>query len=244
MCGRYTLLADAQALAAEFGIAESAEEAALLAPRYNIAPSQGAPVVRRYGPAPARSMAVVRQPETGAARRLDVLRWGLIPHWAKDPKIGYRTINARAETVATQPAFRDAFRKRRCIVPTNGFYEWQKTTRSGREEKQPHYIRRGDGRPMGLAGLWDRWAGPDGETIESFTIITTEANEVVRAYHDRMPVILRREDYDAWLDPATKVEALQTLLRPCPAGWLTVSPVSRRVNNPRNDDPACLYEPS
>lgn len=242
MCGRYTLLAEPQELAAEFEVIEPAG----FAPRYNIAPTQDVPIVRLVGVAAPSSMAVVRLAEPGGAssgapaRRLDILRWGLIPHWAKDAKFGYRTINARAETVATQPAFRDAFRKRRCIVPANGFFEWQKLAQGGKEVKQPHYIHRRDGRPMGIAGLWDRWVGPDGEAIESFTIITTEANALIRPLHNRMPVILRHEDYAAWLDPATKPDRLTSLLVPCPAEQLAVRPVSRRVNSPRNDGPACI----
>lgn len=166
----------------------------------------------------------------------------MIPRWANDAKIGFKTINARAETVATQPAFRDAFRKRRCLVPANGFYEWQKSMKAGREVKLPHYIRRKDGRPMALAGLWERRAGPDGEVIESFTIITTDANELVSPFHNRMPAILRPEDYDVWLRPDSKGEQLKSLLVPCPSDWLVVSPVSKQVNNPRNDDPSCIAE--
>lgn len=244
MCGRYTLLAEANELAEEFQVSDVAP----LAPRYNIAPTQDVPVVRLeggpalHGVSAPSSMAVVRQSETGGARRVDILRWGLIPHWAKDTSFAYRTINARAETVATQPSFRDAFRKRRCIVPASGFFEWQKLIKGGKEIKQPHYIRRRDGRPLGLAGLWDRWEGPDGTVIESFTIITTEANETVQALHNRMPVILDPQNYDVWLNPATKPERLQSLLSPCPSDWLVTSPVSRQVNNPRNDDPSCLDE--
>jgi putative SOS response-associated peptidase YedK len=238
MCGRYTLLAEANQLAEEFQVGN----VVALEPRYNIAPTQNVPVVRLVGIAAPSSMAVVRKAETGGARRLDILRWGLIPSWAKDAKFGYRTINARAETVATQPAFRDAFRKRRCIVPANGFFEWQKSMASGKEVKQPYYIRRRDGRPMGLAGLWDHWEGPDGTIIESFTIITTEANELVLTLHTRMPVILHPEDYDAWLDPGTETEQLQSLLAPCPPEWLIATPVSKQVNNTRNDDPGCIDE--
>lgn len=235
MCGRYTLLAQAEELAAEFDLAEPVP----VAPRYNIAPTQEVPIVRL---AASTEMAVVRFSEASGKCRLDILRWGLIPHWAKDEKFGYKTINARSETVATQPSFRDAFRKRRCLVPATGFYEWQKSMQKGKEVKQPHYIRRKDGRPMGLAGLWERWVSPDGKEIESFTIITTDANEVMRPFHHRMPVILRPEDYDLWLSPEAKGEQLQALLVPCPEEWLVVSPVSRQVNSPRNDDPSCIAE--
>lgn len=239
MCGRYTLLAEANQLAQEFGVGDVAP----LEPRYNVAPSQVVPVIRVGSFVPESDMAVVRQAGAGGARRLDVLRWGLIPHWAKDPKIAFRTINARAETVATQPAFRDAFRARRCIVPASGFYEWRRLMKDGKEVKQPLYIRRGDGRLLALAGLWERWEGPGGEVVESFTIITTEANAFIREFHDRMPVILRPEDYDLWLNPASKPEQLKPLLTPCPPDWLVASPVSQRVNSTRNDDPGCLDAP-
>lgn len=238
MCGRYTLLAQANELAAEFHVSDIAN----LAPRYNIAPTQTVPIVRLHNLVPHSDMAVVRQSDTGGGRRLDFLRWGLIPRWAKDTKIAYRTINARAETVATQPAFREAFKKRRCIVPASGFFEWQKSMKGGKEVKQPLYIRRPDRRPIALAGLWERWEGPDGSVIESFTIITTDANDSVRPFHNRMPVILRPGDYEAWLNPQSKPELLQSLLKPCPADWLVASPVSKQVNNARNDDPACIEE--
>lgn len=240
MCGRYTLLAEANQLAVEFRVSDVSP----LAPRYNIAPTQSVPIVRLQCFVPHSDMAVVRQSETGGGRRLDILRWGLIPRWAKDAKIAYRTINARAETVATQPVFREAFRKRRCIVPASGFFEWQESMKGGKEVKQPLYIRRPDGRPIGLAGLWERWEGPDGTVIESFTIITTDANDLVRPFHNRMPVILRPEDYDAWLNPESKPDELQSLLKPCPPDWLVASPVSKQVNNPRNDDPSCIEESS
>lgn len=242
MCGRYTLAAQPQELAAEFELAVPIE----VRPRYNIAPTQNVPIVRldeRAGPASsskAQTMAVVRQADAGSGRRLDILRWGLVPHWAKDAKIGYRTINARSETVATQPAFRGPFRKRRCIVPASGFYEWQKTDAAGKKPKRPHYVRRRDGRPMALAGLWDLWTGPDGEVIESFTIITTNANELVRPCHHRMPVILAPEHYDLWLDPRAPIDRLKTLLAPCPSEWLEMVPVGRQVNNARFDDPSCI----
>lgn len=238
MCGRYTLLAEANQLAEEFQVSDVTP----LLPRYNIAPTQSVPIVRLQNFVPHSDMAVVRQAETGGGRRLDILRWGLIPHWSKDTKIAYRTINARAETVATQPAFRDAFRKRRCIVPASGFYEWQKSMKGGKEVKQPQYIRRPDGRPIGLAGLWERWEGPDGTVIESFTIITTDANDLVRPFHNRMPVVLQPEDYGTWLNPAATPEQLKALFAPCPPEWLVVTPVSTHVNNTRNDDPSCIDE--
>ncbi|MBK8914829.1 MAG: SOS response-associated peptidase [Phycisphaerales bacterium] len=238
MCGRYTLLTDAQQLAAEFGLAE----AVAFVQRYNIAPTQEVPVVRILQDAAGQEMAVIRQQEPGGERRLDVLRWGLVPHWSRDPKPVFRMINARAETVATQPAFRDAFRRRRCIVPASGFFEWQRLMKDGKEVKLPHYIRRRDGRPLALAGLWDRWQGADGVVVESFTIVTCEANELVRSLHDRMPVILDRADYGLWLDPASRPEDLLGLLRPCPAEWLMEGRVNPVVNNPRNDVPDCISD--
>ncbi len=242
MCGRYALVSQPQELAAEFEFAAPIE----IRPRYNIAPTQEVPVVRLddaalpAAPDGAPRRPVVRQAEAGGGRRLDVLRWGLIPHWAQDPKIAYRTINARSETVATQPAFRGPFRRRRCLVPASGFFEWRKSDAAGRQPKQPHYVRRKDGRPMAFAGLWDRWQRADGDAIESFTILTTEANALVRPCHDRMPVILSPEHYDLWLDPQTPIERLRPLLAPCPAQWLEMVPVGRRVNNPRNDDSSCI----
>lgn len=240
MCGRYTLLAQTDELAAEFDLVEPLE----FDSRYNIAPTQDVPVVRYFDAAAAPKMTVVRVSESTGERRMDILRWGLIPHWAKDTKFAYRTINARAETVAKQPAFREAFRKRRCILPANGFFEWEKVMVKGKEVKQPHYIRRADGRPLALAGLWEHWEGPDGKVIESFTIITTTANDILSSLHDRMPVILDRADYEIWLSPDSKPDDLQALLKPCPSEWLVSSPVSRHVNNPRNDDPGCIEEAS
>lgn len=236
MCGRYTFTADANTIAAEFDIADPPTYPV----RYNIAPTQDVPVIRLRGPAATPEMAVVRVSESTGTRQLDVLRWGLIPHWAKDKKIAYSTINARCETVATQPAFRDAFRKRRCIVPASGFYEWRPAIEDGKEVKQPFYIRRKDGRQMALAGLWERWNSPSGEVIESFTIITTDANKMLRELHNRMPVMLAPEDYDVWLDPNASIEECKSLLRPCPPEWLEFGPVSRKVNSPRNDSADCI----
>jgi len=217
MCGRYNLITDPQALVDFFQVRNRIE----LEPRFNIAPSQESPVVR--------------VDENG--RQLALMRWGLIPHWAKDIKIGYHTINARAETVASKPAYRSAFRKRRCLVPATGFYEWQ----AGSEGKQPYHIRVGEGRLFAFAGLWERWQQESAEPLESFTIIVTNANEVVRPIHERMPVILHPDDYATWLDPAIHDPArIQPLLRPCPSDWLNHYPVSRHVNSPAHDDPACL----
>jgi putative SOS response-associated peptidase YedK len=160
-----------------------------------------------------------------------------VPSWAKEPAIGSRLINARAETVAEKPAFRAAFKARRCLIPTSGFYEWQAT---GGKQKQPYLIRMRDGRPFALAGLWERWQGGDGGLVETCAILTTTANEVVRPVHERMPVIVARADFVAWLDPRTSAAELHALLRPYPAEAMEAVPVGRYVGNPRNEGPRCL----
>lgn len=204
-----------------FGVAVPDEHA----PRYNIAPSQGI-------------LAVRAAPDGGdGAREAAVLRWGLVPSWAKDPDIGNRMINARAETVAEKPSFRAAFRRRRCLVPATGFYEW----RAASGPKQPYTIGMADGGPFAMAGLWEHWTEPDGAAVETCAILTTEANELLRPIHARMPVIVAPSDFDLWLDPALAMpELLAPLLRPFDAAAMAAHPVSRHVNNVRNDDPACL----
>ncbi len=194
-----------------------------LKPRYNIAPTQPAPVVRiRPG---------------GTSREFDHLHWGLIPGWAKDPSIGNRMINARSETVTAKPAFRNAFRNRRCLVVADGFYEWKKTG----TRKQPYVIRMCDGSPFAFAGLWEHWESAEGEAIDSCALLTTQPNELVGEVHDRMPVILRPSDFDLWLDPSmNKPEKLEPLLRAYPANKMTTFAVSTRVNSPTRDDPACI----
>ncbi len=194
------------------------------------------PIVRR-SPYPS-----AETPPTGALppRELALARWGLVPFWAKDLAIGNRMINARGETVAGKPAFRAAFRKRRCLVPADGFFEWQKTA----DGKQPWYIRDAGGEPMALAGLWELWDPPDGgEPLASCTIITTGANEFMRPLHDRMPVILDAPAREAWLAPDATPEQLEPLLVPAPDGILEAWPVSRRVNSPFNED-SSLVEPA
>jgi putative SOS response-associated peptidase YedK len=219
MCGRFTLTVPGEALAEHFQLDETPGVVA----RYNIAPTQ--PVV------------AVRQPPDGAGRELTHLHWGLIPAWAGDPKIGSRLINARAETAAEKPAFRSAFKYRRCLVPSSGFYEWQKL--NGR--KQPVFIHLRDEDLFAFAGLWEVWHGPDGEEIASCTLLTTAANDLVRPVHDRMPVILHPADYDLWLDRhAQKPALLQPLLRPYDASAMTFHPVSPRVNSPGNEGPECV----
>ncbi len=228
MCGRYSLTTPMEAVRQLFDFPERPN----LALRVNIAPSQEVAAVR------------LGEGESGV-RHLVALRWGLIPSWAKEPGIGNRMINARAETIAEKPAFRAAFRRRRCLIPADGFYEWK--TERGR--KQPYRIVMESGAPFAFAGLWERWDGPregaGGEAagdagIESCTIVTTEANARLKAIHHRMPVILAPEAYDAWLDPATPGAEAQALLQPAPSEWFTAYRVSPKINSPANDDPALI----
>jgi len=222
MCGRITSTASPEEIAETYRVAHPPATHDLVLARYNIAPTQ--PVI------------VVRSPEAG--REMIVMRWGLVPRWAKDMSIGSRMINARAETLIEKPAFRDAFRKRRCLIPVTGFYEWAEVSR---DKKQPYLIRMRGGKLFALAGLWEEWMPPDGGAmLQTFTIVTTEANEAIRPFHHRMPVILSREHVDIWLNPASDDCSLLKLLRPCPAEWLETIAVSPLVNNPRNDSPDCL----
>jgi putative SOS response-associated peptidase YedK len=193
-----------------------------LFPRYNIAPSQ--------------PVAVVRQAADGT-RELVKLRWGLVPSWAKDVSVGNQLINARSETAATKPAFRAAMRQRRCLVPTDGFYEWKKVGK----QKQPYFIRRADDKPFAFAGLWERWSDAEGRPLETCTILTTDANDVLRPLHERMPVIVEPADYSAWLDPArTDPDQFRPLFASLTSEQLISSPVSTHVNSPANDDAECL----
>jgi putative SOS response-associated peptidase YedK len=195
-----------------------------LGPRFNIAPTQQVGVVRSATP---------------GQREFVWMRWGLVPHWAKDKSIGNQLINARSESAASKPTFRDSFRRRRCLIAADGFYEWKKIGK----QKQPYLIRMPDHRPFAFAGLWDRW-GEDAERFESCTILTTSANEQLRDLHDRMPVILDPADYERWLEPyAAEPENLQSLMSALPDGALSVEPVSPRVNNVANDDPGVLSPP-
>jgi putative SOS response-associated peptidase YedK len=216
MCGRYMLTSPIEALRQLFLF----EERPNLPPRYNVAPTQEVPIVRRR--------------QEGSGRELIMARWGLVPHWADDLAIGNRLINARAETIDRLPAFHDAYRRRRCLVPADGFFEWRKDGKL----RQPLLVRRRDRAPFAMAGLFERWRQPDGETLRSCTIVTCKPNELVAEVHDRMPVILDPDDHAAWLDP----EAVdgRTLLQPCPAEWLEALEVSRRLNSPKHDDPACI----
>jgi putative SOS response-associated peptidase YedK len=217
MCGRFTRTKSIPAIAREFGVSEVSFE---LEPGYNIAPTQQVAVVISEG-----------------VRRLVPVQWGLVPSWAKDPSIGNKMINARAETITEKASYRNAFKKRRCLVVADGFYEWQKTG----DGKRPIYIRLKSGKPFGFAGLYEIWAPPQGEPITTCTIITTEANELMKPIHDRMPVIIPKDKEDLWLDAEVKdQETLLDLLKPYPSGDLEAYPVSRRVNSPANNSPDCI----
>jgi putative SOS response-associated peptidase YedK len=214
MCGRYTITAPAQQIAARFDAALPTET--LLEPRYNAAPSQLLPVI-----------------VLGAERRLELFQWGLIPHWSKDPSIGSRLINARAETLQEKPSFREPLRKRRCLVPADGFFEWQR--RPG--GKLPMRMTLADEQIYAFAGLWDSWKDVSGQIVHSFTIITTEPNDLVAPIHNRMPAILRPEHEALWLDPSAGPQVLTELLRPYQTEDMRAYPVSTLVNMPANDHP-------
>jgi putative SOS response-associated peptidase YedK len=223
MCGRFTLRARLADLLAEFVLTKP--NVPPRSPRYNIAPTQPVFVVRAKPDAVAPT------------REAAMLRWGLIPSWASDPSIGNRMINARAETVAEKPAFRAALRRRRCLLVADGFYEWKAEGRA----KHPYFIHFADDRPFAFAGLWEHWEGPDHASVESCTLITAEANALMRPIHDRMPVILPRHSYAKWLDPAEQESAaLLPLLTPYPDNDLEAYPVNRFVNSPSHDAADCL----
>ena len=217
MCGRFTLTTDIDRLAEHFAFRATNLS---YAPRYNIAPSQ-----------PVLTLIDAQE------RRAGLLRWGLIPAWAKDPGIGDRMINARAETVAEKASFRRALQKRRCLVLADGFYEWRKEGK----KKTPLFITLKSREPFGFAGLWETWKSPDGEAVHSCTIITTTPNALMESIHNRMPVILPRAAETRWLDRAVEdPQALLPLLTPYPAEAMVAYPVSQIVNSPRNDTPACI----
>lgn len=188
-------------------------------PSWNVAPTQDSPVCR-----------VARE----GGHELATMRWGLVPFWADDVSIGSKMINARAEGIGSKPAFRAAVKSRRCVVPVSGFYEWKKIGEGKKQTKQPYYITPAEGRVLALAGLWERWGRGDG-TVETFTIITTEPNAMMRDLHDRMPAVLDRDGVSAWLDPELPPEEAVKLLRAAPDGTLECRPVSTRVNSPKND---------
>jgi len=211
MCGRFSQRNDSKRIAEYFEVTEVPE----VEPRYNIAPTQN----------------ILGVSESEDGREASFYKWGLIPSWAKDPSMGARLINARSETVTEKPSFRDAFKRRRLIIPADGFYEWQRLG----DRKQPFFFHMCDDSPFGFAGLWDRWKSEDGAIIESCTILTTEANEVLKPIHDRMPVILHPEDYALWLDGDLRKSSLrEELLRPFPASEMEGYPVSPSINSPRN----------
>ncbi|HTP63884.1 MAG TPA: SOS response-associated peptidase [Geobacteraceae bacterium] len=216
MCGRFTLHLPPELIAGIFKVSLST----VFSPRFNVTPAQMHPVVR----------------QTGEGRGIVPMKWGLIPNWAQDPRLGFSMINARAETVAEKPAFRGSFRVRRCLVVADGFFEW----RHGGEAKAPFYVTLGTGDVMPFAGLWDSWRDPAGDAVETFTIITCAANGLVRELHDRMPVVIDRKNYGTWLDPATPTEKAKELLRPYPAERMTFWKVGDFVNNPRNDSEECI----
>jgi putative SOS response-associated peptidase YedK len=219
MCGRFTLTVDPAQLQEAFPWIETPAD---LTPRFNIAPSQPVAVVANNG-----------------ENKLEFFNWGLIPSWAKDPSIGNRLINARAETLAEKPSFRNALRRRRCLILADGFYEWKQNTDSKR--KTPLYIRMKSGKPFAFAGLWEVWKSPDDSTILSCTIITTGPNQLLVGIHNRMPVILSEDTYSDWLDPSERLpEEYSGLLRPYRDGELEAYPVSTLVNKPANDLPDCI----
>ncbi|OGS42892.1 MAG: hypothetical protein A3K76_01050 [Euryarchaeota archaeon RBG_13_57_23] len=216
MCGRFAI-AYTMGLFSRFGVKEDAPE---FVPRFNIAPTQSVPVIVRDG-----------------KRKAVMMNWGLVPFWAKDPKIGNRLINARAESVSTKPAFRGALKKRRCIVPTTGFYEWRREDKV----KTPFYVHMKDNSFFGLAGMYDKWRRPDGSTLQTFTIITTTPNSVLEKIHNRMPVILKPEQEEDWLSNAElSAKALEGFFKPYPSRSMTAYEVSRTVNSPANDSPELI----
>ncbi|WP_458096418.1 SOS response-associated peptidase [Roseomonas sp. WA12] len=230
MCGRYLLQRSPAELAAYYDVAVDAA-VPNFAPNWNMAPTQNGPVIRHH-------------PERG--RQMDLLRWGLVPRWAKDAKDGARLMNARADGVAEKPSFRDAFARRRCLVPADGFYEWlspkeaEAKTKS-RDPKQPFAVALASGEPMSFAGLWEGWKDPEGNWLRTYSIITTEANAKQAPLHHRMPVILPREGWGAWLgEEEAPAERLLALLRPCPPEWLACWPVSKRANKVSENDASLI----
>lgn len=219
MCGRYNLKSSAAELSAFF--------AALRDPAFDVQP--------RYNIAPTQPTVVVRLSESGQ-RELTHMLWGLVPSWSKDPTHGASLINARSETVDTKPSFRAAFKRRRCLIPATGFYEWQKQGKS----KQPYLIRVRQPQPFAFAGLWESWLDPEGAELQTCTIITTVANELLADLHDRMPVILEPEDYDRWLvTPEADIKTLGSLFQSYPADLMELFPVDAWVNNARHEGPRC-----
>ncbi len=225
MCGRFALYEPSERVARAFGVDEVAPGGPDA--RYNVAPSQ-------------QVLSVVSSRD-GERRKLGTLRWGLVPSWATNPSTGHRLINARAETVASAPSFRAAFQRRRCLVPANGFFEWRRDPTATGRRGRPFFVRPVDGSLMALAGIWEIWHGPDGQVLRTVAIVTTMANPDLSAVHDRMPVVVRPEDWAGWLAPqALEPEVAGRLLRPPPPGQLALVEVSDLVNNPRHDTPDTL----
>lgn len=219
MCGRFSQTQNLNQLMTRFLI----EDAVLdLKPRYNIAPSQDVSVVISHS----------------GKRSLNLFHWGLIPSWAKERSIGNKMINARAETLKEKPSFKRLIQKKRLLIPADGFYEWQKDATG--KTKTPFFIGLKSKELFGFAGLWDAWKSPEGEEVRTFTIITTDANEVLRPIHGRMPVILKKEDEEAWLDPESMLEKVLGFLAPYPEAEMAAYPVSKLVNSPKNDSPECV----
>ena len=221
MCGRFTLRTPANLIIEQFGARLQGDLQDQLKPRYNVAPTELFPILR------------------GPDRQMQSLRWGLVPSWSKDPKSGARMINARSETVATKPAFRAAMKRRRCLVPTDGYFEWVKVGK----QKQPFWIRMRDKRPFLMAGLWETWRPKDSDDapLETFTILTTSSNSLTQDIHDRMPVILYPNDYDRWLDPNVEdASQLNYMFEPHDSELMRLDAVSNRVNSVRNDDEGCV----
>ena len=219
MCGRYRLSRREQVIQEYFETSDEVD----WEPRYNIAPSQ--------------EVGIIRQDRAKPERRFSLARWGLIPYWAKDSRMGNKLINARSETVTSKPAFREAFENRRCLIPADGFYEWERAA----EAKQPFHFGLQDDSLFAFAGLWDRWKNASGQVVESCSILTTEPNALLADVHGRMPVILNPEHYDLWLDPGfRRVEALKEMLNPFDARLMRCFPVSTRINAVTKDDPDCV----
>ena len=219
MCGRYRLSRRKQILEEHFATISGDED---WSPRYNIAPTQPVPIIRQNPKEPIRDLSLVR--------------WGLIPSWATDSSVGARMINARSETATTKPAFRDALKSRRCLIPADGFYEWSRTGKA----KQPYCCEVAEGELFAFAGIWDRWRDQNGNAVETCSILTTTPNAVTSAIHDRMPVILDPDSYNLWLDPGMRdVSSVSELLKPCDARLMRCYPVSIRINRVANDDQEC-----
>jgi len=219
MCGRYRLSRRKRIILEHFDTAECQDD---WSPRYNIAPTQPVPVIRQHP----------REP----VRQISLMKWGLIPHWAKTPSFATNTINAKSETAAEKPAFRDPLKLRRCLIPADGFFEWKRTTKI----KQPFCFEVRDGELFAFAGLWDGWKNAEGQWVKTCSILTTTANTLTSPVHDRMPVILHPDNYDLWLDPGMQnVAAVSELLTPHDASQMRCYPVSTRINRVSNDGEEC-----